>query len=100
MKPTDRTAPDRPYDVYAKLEDPMGVLSAAPRGGDDETRAKIRRAANTAMDAIDGMLLGCTPMRAPWSVEIPRQRRRDRRTGWTRRWGGQGRHARHAEETK
>ena len=53
---TDR----EPYDVHAKLDDPMGVLAIAlGRWEDrDDTRPQpeVREAANTAMDAIDAML--------------------------------------------
>ncbi len=50
----------QPYDVHAKLEDPMGVLAIALGRWEDRDDSKaqpeVRRAANTAMDAIDGML--------------------------------------------
>src|SRR5260370_32991026 len=50
----------QPYDVYAKLEDPMGVLSVALGQWEDrdDTRPQpeVRRAANTAMDTIDPMV--------------------------------------------
>jgi hypothetical protein len=64
----------QPYDVYAKLEDPMGVLSVALGQWErrDETRPQpeVRRAANTAMDAIDGMLADLHAMRARLIDEI------------------------------
>ena len=50
----------QPYDVYASLEDPMGVLAVALAQweirDDSRPQPEIRRAANTAMDAIDSML--------------------------------------------
>ena len=56
-----------PYDVYARLEDPMGVLAVALGQWEDrdETRPQpeVRRAASTAMDAIDGMLRDLQAMR-------------------------------------
>jgi hypothetical protein len=64
----------QPYDVYAKLEDPAGVLSVALGQWEDrdETRPQpeVRRAANTAMDAIDGMLADLHAMRARLIGEI------------------------------
>ena len=64
----------QPYDVYAKLEDPMGVLSVALGQWErrDGTRAQpeVRRAANTAMDAIDGMLADLHAMRSRLVGEI------------------------------
>jgi hypothetical protein len=64
----------QPYDVYARLEDPMGVLSIALGQWEDrdETRPQpeVRRAANTAMDAIDGMLRDLHAMRARLVGEI------------------------------
>ena len=63
-----------PYDVHAKLEDPMGVLAVALRSGRpaDDTRfpAQTRQAANTAMDAIDGMLRDLHAMRSRLVTEI------------------------------
>jgi hypothetical protein len=63
-----------PYDVYAKLEDPMGVLSVALGQWErrDETRPQpeVRRASNTAMDAIDGMLADLHAMRSRLVGEI------------------------------
>jgi hypothetical protein len=50
----------QPWDVHARLEDPMGVLAVALaqwEGRDDsKPQPEVRRAANAAMDAIDGML--------------------------------------------
>ncbi len=72
---TDTTpAARQPYDVYAKLEDPVGVLSVALGQWDDRDDARpqpgVRRAANTAMDAIDGMLAELHRMRARLVSEI------------------------------
>jgi len=68
------TIPAQPYDVYAKLEDPMGVLSIALGQWEDrdDTRAQpeVRRAANKAMDAIDGMLRDLYAMRSRLTGEI------------------------------
>ena len=48
---------EQPYDVHSRLEDPMGVLSIALGQWEDRDDSKaqpeVRRAANTAMDAID-----------------------------------------------
>ena len=70
--------PRQPYDVHAKLEDPMGMLSIALgqwQGRDDSRpQPEIRRAANTAMDAIDGMLRDLYAMRS--------RRTRSRRGPW------------------
>jgi hypothetical protein len=58
----------QPYDVYAKLEDPVGVLSVALGQWEDRDDSKpqpeVRRAANVAMDAIDGILRDLYVMRA------------------------------------
>ena len=65
---------EQPYDVYARLEDPMGVLSVALGQWEDrdDTKAQpeVRRAANTAMDAIDGMLRDLHAMRSRLVGEI------------------------------
>jgi hypothetical protein len=64
----------QPYDVYARLEDPMGVLAIALGQWEDRDDSKpqpeVRRAANTAMDAIDGMLRDLHAMRARLVDEI------------------------------
>jgi hypothetical protein len=64
----------QPYDVYAKLEDPMGVLSVAlgqwERHDDSKPQPEVRRAVNTAMDAIDGMLADLHAMRARLVSEV------------------------------
>jgi len=63
-----------PYDVYARLEDPMGVLSIALGQWEDrdDTRPQpeVRRAANTAMDEIDRMLRELHAMRSRLVSEI------------------------------
>jgi len=63
-----------PYDVHAKLEDPMGVLAIALGQWEDRDDSKaqpeVRRAANTAMDAIDGMLHRLHAMRSRLVGEI------------------------------
>src|SRR5260370_1355426 len=65
----------QPYDVYAKLEDPMGVLSVALGQWEDrdDTRPQpeVRRAANTAMDTTDAMVRGLYQMRPRRLPEIP-----------------------------
>ena len=62
------TPPRQPYDVHAKLEDPTGVLAIALGQWEDrdDTKAQpeVREAANTAMDAIDGMLRELHAMRS------------------------------------
>jgi hypothetical protein len=64
----------QPYDVYAKLEDPMGVLSIALgrwEGRDDSRpQPEVRRAANTAMGTIDAMLRDLQQMRSRLIGEI------------------------------
>jgi hypothetical protein len=61
-------------DVYAKLEDPMGVLAIALGQWEDRDDSKpqpeVRRAANTAMDAIDKMLAELHQLRARLVSEI------------------------------
>jgi hypothetical protein len=63
-----------PYDVHAKLEDPMGVLAIALArwdGRDDSTaQPEVRRAANMAIDAIDGMLRDLYVMRSRLVAEV------------------------------
>ncbi len=63
-----------PYDVYAKLEDPMGVLAIALGQLEDRDDSKaqpgVRRAANTAMDEIDAMLRELHQMRSRLVSEI------------------------------
>ena len=57
---TTTTQAAQPYDVYAKLEDLTGVLSVALGQWEDRDDSKglagVRRAANTAIDAIDAIL--------------------------------------------
>jgi hypothetical protein len=64
----------QPYDVYARLEDPMGVLSIALGQWEDRDDTKpqpeVRRAANTAMDEIDRMLRELRAMRSRLVGEI------------------------------
>ena len=66
--------PRQPYDVYAKLEDPMGVLSVALGQWEQRDEAKpqpeVRRAANEAMDTIDAMLRELHAMRSRLVREI------------------------------
>ncbi len=63
-----------PYDVYARLEDPMGVLAFALGQWEDRDDSKaqpeVRRAANTAMDEIDRMLCELHRMRSRLTSEI------------------------------
>ncbi len=63
-----------PYDVYARLEDPMGVLAVAlaqwETRDDSKAQPEVRRAANTAMDAIDTMLAELHAMRSRLVGEI------------------------------
>ena len=64
---------NQPYDVYA-LEDPMGVLGVALAQWEarDGTRPQpeVRRAANTAVDAIDVMARELHAMRSRLVTEI------------------------------
>ncbi len=73
---------NQPYDVYARLEDPMGVLAVALAQWEirDGTRPQpeTREAANTAMDAIDSMLRELHAMRSRLVSEI---RQADDETG-------------------
>ncbi len=70
MEPTSR----QPYDVHAKLEDPMGVLAVAlaqwEARDDSKAQPEVRRAANTAMDTIDAMLRDLHAMRSRLVGEI------------------------------
>jgi hypothetical protein len=63
-----------PYDVYARLEDPMGVLSIALGRWEDRDDTKpqpeVREAANSAMTEIDRMLGALHAMRARLVGEI------------------------------
>ena len=64
----------QPYDVHAKLEDPMGVLAVAlaqwEARDDGKAQPEVRRAANTAMDTIDAMLRELHVMRSRLVGEI------------------------------
>jgi hypothetical protein len=65
---------DQHWDVHAKLEDPMGVLAIAlgqwDTRDDSKAQPEVRRAANTAMDAIDGMIRDLYAMRSRLVTEI------------------------------
>ena len=71
---TSADANREPYDVHAKLEDQTGVLAVALAQWevrqDTRPQADVRRAANTAMDAIDTMLAALHAMRARLVGEI------------------------------
>ena len=64
----------QPYDVYARLEDPMGVLSVAlgqwEQRDDGKAQPAVRRAANEAMDTIDAMIAKLYSMRSRLVAEI------------------------------
>jgi hypothetical protein len=64
----------QPYDVYAKLEDPVGALSIALGQWENRDEAKaqpaVRRAANEAMDTIDAMIAELYAMRSRLVGEI------------------------------
>ncbi len=64
----------QPYDVHARLEDPMGVLAIALGQWEDrdETRPQpeVRQAANKAMDEIDLMLRELHAMRSRLVGEV------------------------------
>jgi hypothetical protein len=65
---------DQPWDVYAALEDPVGVLGVAlaqwEQRDDSVAQPEVRRAANTAMDAIDTMVRELYAMRSRLVTEI------------------------------
>jgi hypothetical protein len=65
---------EQPYDVHARLEDPMGVLAIAlaqwETRDDSKPQPEVRRAANTAMDTIDAMLRDLHAMRSRLVGEI------------------------------
>ena len=67
-------AQQQPYDVHARLEDPMGVLAVALAQweirDDSKVQPEVRRAANTAMDEIDAMLRELHQMRSRLVGEI------------------------------
>ena len=62
------------YDVHGKLEDPMGVMAVAlaqwETRDDAKPQPEIRRAASTAVDAIDAMLRELYLMRGRLVSEI------------------------------
>jgi hypothetical protein len=64
----------QPYDVYARLEDPLGVLGVALAQWEDRDDTKpqpeVRRAANVAMGEIDRMLRELHAMRQRLVGEI------------------------------
>ena len=69
------TGADRqPYDVHLKLDAPIVTLAFAldKWAARDDTRPQpeVRAAANTAMDAIDGMLRELHQMRSRLTGEI------------------------------
>ncbi len=65
---------NEPWDVYSKLEDPMGVLAVALAQWETRDAARpqpeVREAANTAVDAIDSMLRELHLMRSRLVSEI------------------------------
>ena len=65
---------EQPYDVHARLEDPMGVLAIAlaqwETRDDSKAQPEVRRAANKAMDTIDAMLRDLYAMRSRLVGEI------------------------------
>jgi hypothetical protein len=65
----DRT--DEPWDVHARLEDPMGVLAIAlGQWEDGRPGPYARQAASTAMTQIDAMIDTLHAMRARLHTEI------------------------------
>jgi len=64
----------QPYDVHAKLEDAMGVLAIALAQWEERLAGgpapEARRAANTAMDAIDAMVRDLHEIREQLTGEI------------------------------
>jgi hypothetical protein len=87
--PYDQIPPERRTiaDYTGRLGDEghNGVLGVALAQwmARDDTRAEpeVRRAANTAMDAIDAMLAELYELRGPVSLRDQGQRRRQRRAG-------------------
>ena len=65
---------NQPYDVYAKLEDPMGVLSIALVQWEERDAPRpqpaVRQAANMAVDTIDAMMAELYKMRSRLIGEI------------------------------
>jgi hypothetical protein len=65
---------NEPWDVHARLEDPMDFLALALGQWEarDDTRPQpeVRRAANTAMDTIDAMLRELHAMRSRLVTEM------------------------------
>jgi hypothetical protein len=74
MNYTTTRADRQPYDVYARLEDPVGVLSVAlaqwETRDDTKPQPEVRQAANTAMTEIDRMLGELHAMRSRLTGEI------------------------------
>jgi hypothetical protein len=67
----DSSTDSQHWDVYAHLEDSVGVLSVSlGQWQDGRPRAYARHAANTAMSAIDDMLRELHQMRARLVGEI------------------------------
>lgn len=64
----------QPYDAYARLEAPAAVLGYAlakwETRDDTKPQPEVRQAANTAMNAIDGMLGDLHAMRSRLIGEI------------------------------
>ena len=64
----------QPYDVHARLYDPLGVLAIKLGQWEDRDDGKpqpeVRRAANDAMDEIDRMLRELYAMRSRLVTEI------------------------------
>jgi hypothetical protein len=63
-----------PYDVHARLEDPVNLLAVAlghwEKRDDGKPQAWVRRAASEAVDSIDSMLRELHTMRARLVSEI------------------------------
>ena len=74
MTDLTQVAAREPWDVHAKLEEPMDVLAFAlgrwQTRDDSQPQPEVRRAANTAMDAIDDMLRALYLMRGRLVSEI------------------------------
>jgi len=78
-RPIEIQAPDAqvthaPYDVHARLEDPMGVLNVNlaiwMTRDDSKPQPEVRQAANRAMDIIDKMLAELHQLRSRLTAEI------------------------------
>jgi hypothetical protein len=64
------TGMDRTYDLLCHLNDLDAALAQWEGRDDTKPQPEVRRAANTAMDAMDGMLRDLYAMRSRLAGEI------------------------------